>query len=166
MAMRAPVLAALFLIVALATLAMPGSANFIGEFYILNGLFQAKIVFAFVAASGIAMSAYYALRLYQRTMHNRRPEGIETREIGWRDGLVLAPLVACIIGLALYPQLILHRTDNSVQQRIEAVEGGPPAGTLTRHRGRGSEDLSISVSSGPSGSRADAGLIGSRADAG
>ena len=49
MAMRAPVLAALFLIVTLATLAMPGSANFIGEFYILNGLFQAKIVFAFVA---------------------------------------------------------------------------------------------------------------------
>src|SRR5262249_52871848 len=43
MALRAPVLAALFLIVTLATLAMPGSANFIGEFYILNGLFQAKI---------------------------------------------------------------------------------------------------------------------------
>ena len=51
MALRAPVLAALFLIVTLATLAMPGSANFIGEFYILNGLFQAKIVFAFIAIS-------------------------------------------------------------------------------------------------------------------
>ena len=76
MAMRAPVLAALFLIVTLATLAMPGSANFIGEFYILNGLFDAKIVFAFVAISGVAMSAYYALRLYQRTMHNRKPDGI------------------------------------------------------------------------------------------
>ena len=75
MAMRAPVLAALFLIVTLATLAMPGSANFIGEFYILNGLFQAKIVFAFVAISGVAMAAYYALRLYQRTMHNRKPDG-------------------------------------------------------------------------------------------
>ena len=82
MAMRAPVLAALFLIVTLATLAMPGSANFIGEFYILNGLFQAKIVFAFVAISGVAMSAYYALRLYQRTMHNRKPDGVASREIG------------------------------------------------------------------------------------
>ena len=51
MAMQAPVLAALFLIVTLATLAMPGSANFIGEFYILNGLFDSKIVFAFVAIS-------------------------------------------------------------------------------------------------------------------
>ena len=86
MAMRAPVLAALFLIVTLATLAMPGSANFIGEFYILNGLFQAKIVFAFVAITGVAMSAYYALRLYQRTMHNRKPDGLDSREIGSRDG--------------------------------------------------------------------------------
>ena len=118
MAMRAPVLAALFLIVTLATLAMPGSANFIGEFYILNGLFQAKIVFAFVAISGVAMSAYYALRLYQRTMHNRQADGVESREIGWRDGVVLAPLVLCIVGLALYPQLILKRADDSVAAAV------------------------------------------------
>jgi NADH-quinone oxidoreductase subunit M len=124
MALRAPVLAALFLIVTLATLAMPGSANFIGEFYILNGLFQSKIVFAFVAISGVAMSAYYALRLYQRTMHNRKPDGIASREISLRDGLVLAPLVLCILGLALYPQLILHRTDGSVQQTVATVTGG------------------------------------------
>ncbi len=74
MAMRAPILAALFLVVTLATLAMPGSANFIGEFYILNGLFETKIAFAFVASAGIALAAFYALRLYQRTMHNRLAE--------------------------------------------------------------------------------------------
>ena len=124
MALRAPVLAALFLIVALATLAMPGSANFIGEFYILNGLFQAKIVFAFIAISGVAMSAYYALRLYQGTMHNRGPEGLLSREIGWRDAVVLAPLVLCILALALYPQLILERTHPSVQQTVATVTGG------------------------------------------
>jgi NADH-quinone oxidoreductase subunit M len=129
LALRAPVLAALFLIVALATLAMPGSANFVGEFYILNGLFQAKIVFAFVAISGVAMSAYYALRLYQHAMHNRpasrQSNGIASREIGWRDGIVLAPLVLCILGLALYPQLILHRTAPTVQQTVAKVTGGP-----------------------------------------
>jgi NADH-quinone oxidoreductase subunit M len=125
MALRAPVLAALFLIVALATLAMPGSANFVGEFYILNGLFQEKIVFAFIAISGVAMSAYYALRLYQGTMHNRAPaqrdNGLLSREIGFRDALVLAPLVLCILALSLYPQLILERTDPSVEQTISKV---------------------------------------------
>ena len=125
LATRAPVLAALFLIVVLATLAMPGSANFIGELFILNGLFQAKIAFAFIAIAGVAMSAYYALRLYQQTMHNRRPEGLLSREIGLRDGLVLAPLVLCILGLALYPQLILHRTGPSVQQTVARATGGP-----------------------------------------
>ncbi|HEX5988866.1 MAG TPA: NADH-quinone oxidoreductase subunit M [Solirubrobacterales bacterium] len=124
LALRAPVLAALFLIVALATLAMPGSANFVGEFYILNGLFQEKIVFAFIAITGVAMSAYYALRLYQQTMHNRAPEGLMSREIGVRDGLVLVPLVLCIVGLALYPQLILERTAPTVEQTVAKVNGG------------------------------------------
>jgi NADH-quinone oxidoreductase subunit M len=124
MALRAPVLAALFLIVALATLAMPGSANFVGEFYILNGLFQAKIVFALIAITGVAMSAYYALRLYQQTMHNRQPEGFLSREIGLRDGLVLAPLVLCILALALYPQLVLERTAPTVEQTVAKVNGG------------------------------------------
>ena len=56
---------------------MPGSANFVGEFYILNGLFDSKIVFALVAICGVAMGAYYALRLYQRTMHNRLAAGVD-----------------------------------------------------------------------------------------
>jgi NADH-quinone oxidoreductase subunit M len=121
MAMKAPVLAALFLIVTLATLAMPGSANFVGEFYILNGLFDSKIVFAVIAITGVAMSAYYALRLYQRTMHNRKPEGFVSREISWRDGVILAPLVLCILGLALYPQLILSRTNVSANRAVAST---------------------------------------------
>ena len=113
MALRAPVLAALFLIVTLATLAMPGSSNFIGEFFILNGLFQAKIVYAIVASAGVVMAAFYALRLYQRTMHNRKPEPVESREIGLRDGLAIGALVACVLALALSPQIVLSDTDSA-----------------------------------------------------
>ena len=89
-AIRAPVLAALFLVITMALLAIPGSANFVGEFYILNGVFQSKIMFALVAMIGIALAAYYALRLYQGAMHNRKPEGIESHEIRSR-GDRLAP---------------------------------------------------------------------------
>jgi NADH-quinone oxidoreductase subunit M len=120
-ALRAPVLAALFLIVTLATLAMPGSANFTGEFYILLGVFQAKIVYAFVAAIGIALAAYYAIRLFQRTMHDRLPDGISAREISLRDAAVLVPVTACIVGLALYPGLITKRADSSVKSSVGAV---------------------------------------------
>jgi NADH-quinone oxidoreductase subunit M len=118
MAMRAPILAALFLIVTLATLAMPGSANFIGEFYILIGTFQSQITYALIASIGVAFAAFYAIRLYQRTMHNRLPEGVQSREISLRDSFVLVPLVACIVALALYPGLVLERGEASVEQAL------------------------------------------------
>ena len=68
------------------------------------------------------MAAYYALRLYQHAMHNRKREGLESREIGWREGAIIGALVACIVALAFYPQVILERTDASGRaQRVEAV---------------------------------------------
>ena len=74
---------------------MPGSANFAGEFLILLGLFNAKLVIAIIAFTGVAMASVYMLRMFIRAMHNRvgarrdvvRPERS-------RDGLVLVPLVA------------------------------------------------------------------------
>ncbi|CAN5170612.1 NADH-quinone oxidoreductase subunit M [soil metagenome] len=126
-AIRAPVLAALFLIVTLAMLAMPGSANFIGEFYILNALFDEKTAYAVVAMAGVAMAAFYALRLYQRTMHNRLPDGCLSREMSVRDGFVLVPLVLVIVALALYPSLILKRGEASIQDKVGAVAAAQQA---------------------------------------
>ena len=121
LALRAPVMAALFLVVTMALLAIPGSANFVGEFFILNGTFGSKPAFAIVATLGIAMAAYYALRLYQHAMHNRRREGLESREIGWREGTVIGALVACIVALAFYPQVVLERTDATAEAAVEAA---------------------------------------------
>ena len=75
MAFRAPVLAALFLIIALATLAMPGSGNFIGELLILFGTFEDKLVYGLVAAVGVVLAAVYMIRLFQGTMHGRAGRG-------------------------------------------------------------------------------------------
>jgi NADH-quinone oxidoreductase subunit M len=117
-AFRAPILASLFLIVALATLAIPGSANFVGEFYILLGAFQAKIVISIVAFTGVVLAAVYMLRAYIRTMHNRVGEKVSSREISFADGLVLAPLVLAIIAFAIYPQPALDRGERSAKASI------------------------------------------------
>src|SRR3954454_17387129 len=117
-AFRAPVLASLFLIVALANLAMPGATNFVGEFYILLGVFQAKIVIAIVAFAGVALAAVYTLRMYIRTMHNRVGEMVTSREIAVRDGLVLVPLVLVILALSVYPQIALDRGERSAKASI------------------------------------------------
>jgi NADH-quinone oxidoreductase subunit M len=112
--MRAPALTSLFLIVAFATLAMPGSSNFVGEFYNLLGVFTEKIVIALVASTGVVLAAFYTLRLFITTMHNRTGARVESRELTLREGFVLVPLVLLILGIALYPQFGLKRSEQSV----------------------------------------------------
>ena len=75
-AFRAPVLAALFLIVALATLAMPGSSNFVGEFLILLGVFKAKLAIAMIAFDGRGDGERVrAAPVHPRDAQPRRPGG-------------------------------------------------------------------------------------------
>ncbi len=122
-AFRAPVLAALFLIVTLATLAMPGSSNFVGEFLILLGVFKTKLAIAAIAFTGVVMASVYALRLFIRAMHNRVGKGVDSREIGLLDSTVLVPLVLVILFLAIYPQIALHRSERSVKAAVAPAEG-------------------------------------------
>ena len=123
--MRAPALTSLFLIVAFATLAMPGSANFVGEFYILLGVFTEKIVIAIVASTGVVLAAFYTLRLFITTMHNRTGARVDSRELTVREGVVLVPLVLLILAIALYPQFGLERSEmtvNAVTSSVNAEE--------------------------------------------
>ena len=121
-AFRAPVLASLFLIVAFATLAMPGSSNFVGEFLILLGVFNTKLAIAVIAFTGVVMASVYALRMFIRAMHNRVGADVDSREISLRDSVVLVPLVVVILFLALYPQLALHRSERSVRVAVAAAQ--------------------------------------------
>jgi NADH-quinone oxidoreductase subunit M len=118
LAKNAPVFAVIFLIVTMSTLAIPGSPNFIGEFYIVNGIFQNFVALAIIATLGMAFSAYYALRMYQRSMHNPLAEGVESKEISPRDGLILVPMVACLVVLAFCPQIILNGTEDAANASV------------------------------------------------
>ena len=121
LAYRGPVLASLFLIVALATLAMPGAANFVGEFLILLGLFETKLAIAVIAFTGVAMASVYMLRMFIRTMHNRVREGVVSREISVGDAFVIVPLVLAILAFALYPQAALEASEPAVRAAIQGV---------------------------------------------
>jgi NADH-quinone oxidoreductase subunit M len=120
-AFRAPVLAGIFLVVALATLAIPGSGNFVGEFLILLGVFKAKLVISVIAFTGVVLASVYALRLYIRAMHNRVGPAVRSRDIGVLDGAVLVPLLLVIVFFALYPQLALHRSETSATASVAAA---------------------------------------------
>jgi NADH-quinone oxidoreductase subunit M len=125
-AVRAPVLATLFLIVALATLAMPGSSNFVGEFMILLGVFRDNIVIALIAFTGVVLASVYMLRMFIRSVHGRVNPAVETatgaptgpRDLRFADGLVLVPLVGAIIALSLYPQLPLEKGEGDINRAV------------------------------------------------
>jgi NADH-quinone oxidoreductase subunit M len=123
MAFRAPVLAGLFLVVSLATLAMPGSGNFIGEILILFGTFEDQFVYGLVAAVGVVLAAVYMIRLYQGTMHGRVGAAVESREIDRVNLAAVVPLVAVVIALGLYPQFVVHRTEKATTKALEPATG-------------------------------------------
>ena len=113
LATRAPLLAALLLVTALATLAMPGSGNFVGELLILFGAFNTKFVLGVVASVGVVLASVYMIRFLQRAMHGRVGSATDSRDIlpAGPDLATIAPLVAVIVALGVYPQVVLDKID-------------------------------------------------------
>jgi NADH-quinone oxidoreductase subunit M len=121
-AFRAPILATLALIITLATLAIPGSANFVGEFLILFGVFNAKLPIAMIAAVGVVGAAVYALRLYIRAMHNRVGPRVSSFEITVREAIPVVGMVIVLLVLAFYPQFGLRRSAPTLRSSLAAAQ--------------------------------------------
>ena len=89
---------------------MPGSANFVGEFLILLGVFNSKLAIAIVAFTGVVMASVYALRLFIRAMHNRVGPSTSSRaSLARATAPCWCRSSRVIVFLAVYPQLALHR---------------------------------------------------------
>ncbi|MFT4048282.1 MAG: NADH-quinone oxidoreductase subunit M [Solirubrobacterales bacterium] len=135
LAKRAPIFAALFLIVALATLAMPGSANFVGETYILFGAFSTHFAWGAVSTIGVVLAAVYMLRFFQKSMHNRGSAGDEetearSRELdGYELGL-LVPAVLIVLAFAVYPQYLVERVEPGAKNAVTIPKAAIDAGDV------------------------------------
>jgi NADH-quinone oxidoreductase subunit M len=70
------------------------------------------------------MAAFYTLRLFITTMHNRTGARVESREISFGEGLVLVPLVLLILAIALYPQFGLKRSQRAVTSVTAPLQPG------------------------------------------
>jgi NADH-quinone oxidoreductase subunit M len=124
----APVLAGTFLVAGLATLSLPGLAPFVSEFMVLVGTFSRYPVAGVAAATGIVLAALYVLVLYQRTMTGPpKDEGIRRmKDLRLREILVVAPLLALLIGLGVYPQPVLDAVNPSVKQTQDVLNRPDP----------------------------------------
>jgi NADH-quinone oxidoreductase subunit M len=122
-----PVLAGLFLITGLSALALPGMSTFISEFLVLVGTFTRYKGLAIVATTGIVLAAIYVLYLYQRTFQGVVSEKVaKFRDVNPREVLAVAPLLALIIFLGVYPKPVLDVINPAVTATLTDVHKSDP----------------------------------------
>jgi NADH-quinone oxidoreductase subunit M len=119
----APIFAACFMVVMLASVGVPGLNGFTGEFLILIGSFLTYRWYTVVAATGVILSAVYLLWAYQRVFHGEPDDANKDfKELTWSEGLVMLPLLVIMVVSGLYPKPMLDRITPSVRQLITRVE--------------------------------------------
>ncbi|MGA9768790.1 MAG: NADH-quinone oxidoreductase subunit M [Blastocatellia bacterium] len=117
-----PVYSSLFLVVTLSSIALPLMNGFVGEFLILIGTYTSTVLpyaklFGSLAAIGMILSAVYMLWMYQRVIYGEvnNPANKKLADLNFREKFVLAPLIALIFLMGIYPSLFLSRSDSAIQ---------------------------------------------------
>jgi NADH-quinone oxidoreductase subunit M len=122
-----PVLSGLFLITGLSALALPGMSTFISEFLVLVGTFTRHKGFAILATTGIILAAIYVLYLYQRTFQGTVSEKVtKFRDVNVREIAAVAPLLALIVFLGVYPKPLLDVINPAVKATLSDVHKTDP----------------------------------------
>ncbi|CAL1691739.1 NADH-quinone oxidoreductase subunit M [Brevundimonas subvibrioides] len=113
---RMPWYAAIFLMFTMANVGLPGTSGFIGEMLTMTGVYQASTWAAFVAATGVILSAVYALTLYRNVMFGEitNPALATIKDIDLRELVIFVPLIVGTIWLGVQPDLVLNYTAASV----------------------------------------------------
>jgi len=120
----APVLAGVFTLVMLSSIGLPGLNGFVGEFMVLAGAYLTLKWWAVVAAGGVILAALYLLWAYQRVFHGEpTEEDLATPDMRAAELAYMAPLLALIVFLGVYPKPVLERIEPSVAALVEHIEG-------------------------------------------
>lgn len=128
----APHFATAFLIIVLGTVALPLTNGFIGEFLLLNGVYEANIWLGAIAGLTIIFGAVYMLRMYKNVMQG--PTNVLTAtftDIHGSEKLVLGIICILIIGIGIYPQPILHISEAAINNLVHEVSTKIMAGGVS-----------------------------------
>lgn len=126
LAKKVPLLATYLLIVGLASIGLPGTNGFVGEFLILLGAFQAHWLYGVVAVTGVVFGAAYFLWYYERAMLGplAQTAGQAIMDLNARELVIAVSLSVMIFWIGLYPSPFLRMMNGSVQALVERLERG------------------------------------------
>jgi len=121
---RMPSYALVFMIFMLASVGLPGTSGFVGEFLVLIGTFQVNAWVALLAATGVILGAVYMLYLYRRVIFGQlTKESLQAiLDLNGREIAVFAPLVVVVFVMGIYPQPFLDVMHVSVENLIERYQ--------------------------------------------
>jgi NADH-quinone oxidoreductase subunit M len=119
-----PKYALLFMFFTMASVGLPTTSGFVGEFLVLLGAFKASTYVAFGAATGVVLGAAYALWLYKRVVFGEitNEEVKHMPDVSAREILIFAPIVLCVLWIGLYPKPYIGAMEASVKQLIKQTE--------------------------------------------
>jgi len=119
---RMPWYAAVFLLFTMGNVGLPGTSGFVGEIMTLTGVYQASTWTALLAATGVILSAVYALSLYRRVMFGEitNPQLANITDLDWREVSIFIPLIIGTLFLGVYPHSIFQYTGASVDALVGA----------------------------------------------
>jgi NADH-quinone oxidoreductase subunit M len=138
LAASVPIFATMLVIAALATVGLPGTSGFVGEFLVLLGTFEARPYIAVLATTGVILAAFYMLPMVQRTIFNAldKPANARIPDLNGRELAILMPLVVLILWLGVYPRPVLDRMEPAAERVVRCAEQGRcPAETAFPTRG-------------------------------
>lgn len=119
----APVMAAVFTVVMMSSIGLPGLNGFVGEFLILIGSFDTRRWWTVVATFGVVLAAVYLLWAYQRVFHGEPDDdNAVVADLTWREGAIMAPLLGLIVFLGVFPGPVLDRIEPAVTRLVAHVE--------------------------------------------
>jgi NADH-quinone oxidoreductase subunit M len=120
---QVPLFSALLLLVTFSSIGLPGLNGFVGEFLILLGAFAVTPGWTAVAATGVVLGAVYMLWMCRRVIFGplTHPENQKLHDLNGRELLILAPIVALIVIMGVYPQPFLSRIKPSIEHTLKKV---------------------------------------------
>jgi len=131
-----PKYAFVFMIFMLASVGLPGTSGFVGEFLALLGAFQVNTWVAFFATTGMILGAVYMLYLYRRVVF-----GVITRDdvkamldLNWREIVVFVPMIVVVLWMGIYPGSFLKPMRPAIANLIESVQASRHTGNSVASR--------------------------------
>ena len=136
-----PGYALLFMLFTMASVGLPGTSGFVGEFLALVGTYRASTWAAIVATSGIILGAVYMLYLYWRICFGtqRNADAAAMPDLSLREWWLLAPIAAVVLWMGIYPESFMRPMRGDVGRLLTRIERAAPAGDSHLAIGAGAE---------------------------